>query len=193
MNIDEKLKMLYKISVKEAEEKKESTLNEINKEFETQCSNYKKRAEEKSEKKLKNEKFNIEQEVNKKITEVSIDTKKRLIEFRKELTKNIFENVLNKLNDYTNTEEYKEYLVNTIENAVNEFGSEIDVYVVENDKKYIDYIFDKTKIKPKISEEDFIGGTKISIKNKNIIVNNTLKLKFDDEKNSFNELKISIE
>lgn len=193
MNIDEKLKMLYKISVKEAEEKKESTLNEINKEFETQCSNYKKRAEEKSEKKLKNEKFNIEQEVNKKITEVSIDTKKRLIELRKELTKNIFENVLNKLNDYTNTEEYKEYLVNTIENAVNEFGSEIDVYVVENDKKYIDYIFDKTKIKPKISEEDFIGGTKISIKNKNIIVNNTLKLKFDDEKNSFNELKISIE
>lgn len=193
MNIDEKLKMLYKISVKEAEEKKESTLNEINKEFETQCSNYKKRAEEKSEKKLKNEKFNIEQEVNKKITEVSIDTKKRLIEFRKELTKNIFENVLNKLNDYTNTEEYKEYLVNTIENAVNEFGSEIDVYVVKNDKKYIDYIFDKTKIKPKISEEDFIGGTKISIKNKNIIVNNTLKLKFDDEKNSFNELKISIE
>lgn len=176
--------------MQEAERKNEKVLTEIKDRFKRACEDYEKKARRIEEEILLKEKYKAEQIKNKNITEAMKNEKKSLIELRNQSTEKIFSNVRKKVEDFVNSDKYEKYLINQIEGAKNMYGSDMEVFIINKDIKYKGVIFSATAIEVKISQENFIGGCKIIVTNKNIIIDNTIETKLIEAKTSFNIFKI---
>lgn len=120
-----------------------------------------------------------------------------ILQKRNEIADNIFNELEQKLIDFTKTEEYRGYferkLTEALEKAKNIVGDrdqEISILISGNDLKHIndriiEEYFRKEKVKTEVCDENIIGGCIINIKELRLKINNTLRAVVDKEREVF--------
>lgn len=105
---------------------------------------------------------------------------------RSVLKKQLFKEVEEKLSAYMKTEKYQDLLVKYIEKAVaySDRG-EMTIYVNPTDADKKAYLEEKTGFTLSISKEDFIGGIRAVIPERNILVDYAFKGALEREYQKF--------
>ena len=90
------------------------------------------------------------------------------------------------IHEYMKTEEYTELLVSYIKKAVTfAGGAATTLYINSSDADKKEYLEERTGMTLTISKEDFIGGVRAVIREKNILVDHAFKGAIEREYNKF--------
>ena len=111
------------------------------------------------------------------------NSRKELFIKRNEITQSVFDDVREKLKDFVNSDDYTQYLKRSAQQIAELFGdNDCVVYIKEQDSNKVDMI--KTIITDctvEFDESIELGGIKAYCKALNILADNTLDSKLDDE------------
>lgn len=188
MKTEEKLNEFKRLAVSEAENIRVKNLKHINIKIKEEASKGIKEAEALSKLKIDEEFHKSSQARNKELLEAKNLCKRKLIDLRKEYENNIFEHVERKLHEFTKTEQYVPYLISSIKKVLK---GGMDIYFVKQDMMHTKIIKEELNINILESDEDFIGGFKAIMPNKNMVIDNSFKSRLLEERERFNAFKIS--
>ena len=139
-----------------------------------------------SETRLKAEVTAGKQQLNLATTKAQLELKRELGKTQNELKKVLFEEVEELLYNYMKTEEYTELLVSYINKAVKYAdGTPAILYINPSDADKKEYLEERTGMTLTISREDFIGGVRAVIREKNILIDHAFKGAIEREYNKF--------
>jgi len=115
-----------------------------------------------------------------------MELKRELGKTQAELKKVLFEEVERLLLEYMKTEEYTELLVTYIKKAVKfADGAATTLYINPSDADKKEYLEERTGMTLTVSKEDFIGGVRAVIREKNILIDHAFKGAIEREYNKF--------
>lgn len=190
MNIEHKLEVFSKSTILEAKEIRDNMLKgfkrKLNEEYEAREQLEEKSAHERIQK-ATNE---LTQILNHDLTKYTSDMRKSLARERITLIEEIFENVMTKISEFRHTEQYNNYICDQIAKIRKQYGSEIKVYLSEEDSFLRERVRVRTGIDTYISEKSFIGGIRAVVKDGKLSVDKTFLSKLSAERESFNYLKL---
>ena len=139
-----------------------------------------------SETRIKAEETTGRQELNLATTKAQLELKRELGKTQAELKKVLFEEVEKLIHDYMKTKEYTELLVTYIHKAVRfADGAAVTLYINPSDADKKEYLEERTGMSLTISREDFIGGVRAVIREKNILIDHAFKGAIEREYNKF--------
>ena len=132
------------------------------------------------------EKTSVKQQLGMANSKAALELKRELGAAQKRLKKQLFKEVEEKLSAYMKTEKYRDLLVKYIEKAVaySDRG-EMTIYVNPTDADKKAYLEEKTGLTLSISKEDFIGGIRAVIPERNILVDYAFKGALEREYQKF--------
>ncbi|MBZ4645711.1 MAG: V/A-type H+/Na+-transporting ATPase subunit [Clostridiales bacterium] len=133
----------------------------------------------------------INKEKNEMISRASMESKKMLLQKREEIIDEIFSNIHQKVIEFIRTPGYLTFLSDSIKEGCKITGDgEIVVYINRTDVHLIDRIKENLGFNMEIQVEqtDIIGGCKIFNKTKNILVDNSLAAKIQQQREQFLEI-----
>ncbi|WP_198543808.1 V-type ATP synthase subunit E [Petroclostridium xylanilyticum] len=133
----------------------------------------------------------IHKEKNEMISRASMESKKMLLQKREEIIDEIFSNIHQKVIEFIRTPGYLTFLSDSIKEGCKITGDgEIVVYINRTDVHLIDRIKENLGFNMEIQVEqtDIIGGCKIFNKTKNILVDNSLAAKIQQQREQFLEI-----
>ena len=117
---------------------------------------------------------------------IDVELKRELSKTQKELKKELFQEVDEKVQEYMKTEDYKHLLVAYIEKAARFAGGEaMTIYINPTDADKKEYLEEHTGMTLTISKEDFIGGVRAVIHERNILIDRAFKGAIDNEYHKF--------
>ena len=126
------------------------------------------------------------QQLNMAMSKAQLELKREISATQFELKKELFQEVEEKLNDYMQTPQYQALLVTYIEKAARfADGKEMTIYLNPSDARWKDYLEEHTGMKLTISKEDFIGGVRAVIHERNILVDYAFKGALENESQKF--------
>ena len=194
MDLQAKLSGFYKTILREAESK---NLND----FIDDCENIKLEIKKffdelyrKDMEKINSEAIKLSNENNKIMSLKLFDARKKFLSERQNIKNCFFDELENKIRDFTKTSYYAEYMILGIKNF-DKKKYKFDDFIFEfaySDKDLLDDIKNSFVINYHyiFSNEDFIGGYRVYMNNKKIRVDKTLMKKLSDFKSEFNEFKL---
>jgi vacuolar-type H+-ATPase subunit E/Vma4 len=187
MKVNEKLAFFSKMAAQEAQAQRQEILTNIEERTNAAIDEITAEAEKQARKRLLSEKGKIEQQKNKEVISAITEAKKSAIDLRNSLVEELFESVAKKLREYTATDAYKAKLVSDVI-AYAEKYKLVRVYVMERDLSLFD--LNDNAIELIGLKEDFIGGFRILLPEKNAVLDLTYLTRLKEERDDFNELKI---
>lgn len=191
MEFDKKLEQFSNIVLREASEEKQRVLAEVKTKINEANKKTKEDIIKKAEYNLKLEIEKTIREKNETVSKKAIESRRIVIEKRKELLDKIYSSVTERLIEFTECSEYSNWIIEKIEKAKLDLNDiNVVVYISESDKKLLNTILEKTKVKLKLDESIKLGGCKIVSETQNMLVDNTLKNMLDEAFNNFNMLVI---
>lgn len=191
MEFDKKLEQFSNIVLREASEEKQRVLAEVKTKINEANKKTKEDIIKKAEHNLKLEIEKTIREKNETVSKKAIESRRIVIEKRKELLDKIYSSVTERLIEFTECSEYSNWIIEKIEKAKLDLNDiNVVVYISESDKKLLNTISEKTKVKLKLDESIKLGGCKIVSETQNMLVDNTLKNMLDEAFNNFNMLVI---
>ena len=116
-----------------------------------------------SETRVKAERVGAQQQLNMAMSKAQLELKRELSKTQKELKKKLFEEVREVVEEYMKTEEY--------------------INPTDADKK--EYLEEHTGMALTVSKEDFIGGVRAVIQEKNILIDHAFKGAIENEYRKF--------
>ena len=185
MDIENKLKNVedncINLAQKDADELKKATEKERDEKIADFISKYK----EELEMKLNKEMANLNKNYNHSIFTLKKEGQIKVENFKKSKIRELKNKILDKYNDYKNTEEYKYDLILRIKATMGKAGegSRFEIMVVENDyNNYIEMLKnDFVNIDIKQLSNDYIGGCIIFNKDKKMLIDNTIRTVLEEE------------
>lgn len=103
-----------------------------------------------------------------------------------DLKNQLFDEVKELLFAYMQTEEYLEYLTEHMKQAARFAGSQaVTIYINPTDLDKKDYLEDFTGMSVTISKEDFIGGIRAVIREKNVLMDYSFQAALEEEYEKF--------
>lgn len=190
--VEEKLENFTRTVMMEATEKRKKILQ--------QAEEYKERVLEKKElefleqayETIQKEIRKVQKEKHEMISRAIIERKRALFQKREEIVEEVFDNLARKINAFQQTDEYKQYLLKSIEEGMMTVGEgEIIVYLNHSDIHFADTFKEKLgkkfgkSITIKEEQYDMIGGCRVLNKTKNILVDLSFKSKIQHQKDQF--------
>jgi len=159
---------------------------------------------EEAYRKIQAGKSKIIQEVNKNISKVKLEGKKELIIKRNEIIEEVFNNIIIRIKEFIDSDNYYEWLFNKIKGSVKTIADDNDILININktDEKHVndlendlnDYFKTKQIKVCIIPDNDIIGGAVILGKSKNFLINISIKEKMKDVKGQFlKQSKMTVE
>lgn len=124
--------------------------------------------------KSKAETEHVRREVNKALSSEQITLKRNWSLKQNELKETLFAEVKNRVQQFTATPEYQDYLCRRIREA-KDFAEddEILIFLSSNDKELLDSLTARTGCPLQVSSENFLGGIRAEIPAKNILIDNS--------------------
>lgn len=186
MTTEEKLQAFMNASLKQAREEANRKLKEyedyIQKQFEDHCQE----ATEKVESNLKIEKEELIRKCNKDFSMEQLKISRKLHQKQKIIKEALFDEVTYALHQFMDTPDYLKLLGQQI-NQGKAFagGREMIVYLDPSDESKISALEMETHAMILLSEESFLGGCKIKLPEKNIMMDFSLKTKLEQAKEAF--------
>ena len=185
MDIEKKLKNVedncINLAQKDADELKKATEKERDEKIADFISKYK----EELEMKLNKEMANLNKNYNHSIFTLKKEGQIKVENFKKSKIRELKNKILDKYNDYKNTEEYKYDLISRIKATMGKAGegSRFEIMVVENDyNNYIEMLKNEfVNIDIKQLSNDYIGGCIIFNKDKKMLIDNTIRTVLEEE------------
>jgi len=184
LNIAEakKLKEFEEIAIEKAKKQRAQYLRELNKDIKNEAQKVISAAQSQSEVYVDNLLTFLIMEKNKEIAGEKMRLKRELADLRKEHEDKIFSAVKEKLDEFVLSPHYGAYLAEGIRRMLrysNRFLlNKPDMVYKENFERTL-YV----EVLP--SEEDFYGGFKAVTSNKNIVIDNSFKVKLDALREAF--------
>ena len=189
MNIEQKLEFFSKATILEAKEIRDNMLKAFKRKLNEDYEAMAQIEEQKAHENIKSLTHALEQKLNKELIEHTNTMRKSLAQERIALIETIFENVLLKINEFRYTQKYNDYICDQIAEIINQYGSDIKIYLSQEDLFLIDNIRVKTGMDTYIDEKSFIGGVRAVVKDGKISVDKTLLSRLSAERELFNHLK----
>ena len=180
-NLTEKLNTFTSLVLKDAEQKREKLLENVQKE-------YSERIDAKENELLQGAYENIQQNIqsaqksaNERVLHAELDSKKKLIMRREEIIDDVMKLSRAKIVEFIESDKYEEWLLSKIEKALFEVGKgSKTIYISSDDIKL------KEKITVEASgEKDFLGGAKILNTDRKVAVDYSFKEMLSEEKQKF--------
>lgn len=175
-NIDKKIdkieKSCYELARKELKELKEE--NNINSEqiISEKIENYKQELSKKYEYELSK----IIREYNRNIFDFEMGEKVKINNFKSSLIEKLTKKIINKFQDFIQSDEYRTYLFSNLENLLGKFNSKSIIYLTDNDYyKFNNDIQNKFETIVKKMDNENIGGFIVINENEKISIDNTIK------------------
>ena len=132
-----------------------------------------------SETRVKAERVGAQQQLNMAMSKAQLELKRELSKTQKELKKELFE-------EYMKTEEYPRLLISYIEKAARfAGGAAMTIYINPTDADKKEYLEEHTGMALTVSKEDFIGGVRAVIQEKNILIDHAFKGAIENEYRKF--------
>lgn len=174
MTIDEKLQHFYEVSLEEAKEDAAQAIQEHKKHLAQKLEEHKQAGRQNAEAEIKAETGHVHREVNKALSAEQITLKRDWSRKQGELKEALFAEVKTKIQEFITTAEYDEYLCRRITEAV-KFAEddEIQIFLSSGDKDKVNALAEKTGVPLQVSDEDFLGGIRAEIPQKNILIDNS--------------------
>lgn len=186
MTLEEKLSHLQASAMEEARGQGNAIIRQhedsLNRVFDQHCAE----ASKQSETRIKAETTTARQQLNMATSKAQLELKRELGKIHDELKKNLFLEVIQLVNEYMQTEEYKRLLVAHIEKAVKfANGESMTIYINPSDTDKKEYLEEHTGMALTISREDFIGGVRAVVTDRNILIDHAFKGAIDSEYQKF--------
>lgn len=140
---------------------------------------------------------NIHKEKNEIISRSIMDSKRKILKTRDDIIKSVFEDAEGKLVEFTEKEEYLDYLIKMIKEGIGNIGDgDRVIYISYTDEKYLKRLnreFDN-KVILEDKNQKMIGGCKIYNKSNNLFLDDSFSSKLYEEKETFlHKCKLEIE
>ncbi len=186
MTLEEKLAHLQASSMEAARAEGNAIIDNYRDALEKVFKDHKEEMRWQSETRVKAEQSNARQMLNQASVRTQLELKKKTGKVQVELKDKIFEEVHALVQDFMQTKDYEDYLVNSIRKAT-EFapGEETTIYITPSDEKRLSALENATGARLTVSTEDFIGGTRAVIRERNILIDNSFKTQLRNEYDKF--------
>lgn len=186
MTIEEKMEHFKNISLENASNKSNDVLTAYKQSLDEQYAKHIETATIEAKSVEEARINNVKLEAKRALARSQSEIKRDITLKQNKMKSDIFSQVVDKLNDFKKTDEYKALLVKQIESVNNEFPDvDITFYIDSEDTNLLEYLKEITHSTIEISQTSFIGGTKAIIIEKNILVDNTFKSKLSEEQENF--------
>ena len=186
MTIEEKMERLQSAAMTEARAQGNAIIEQHRKALENVYEQHKEEAKRQAEIRIKAEQVNIKHQQNMATSKAQLDMKQRLGKTQKKLKKKIFEEVDELLSEYMKTEEYKHLLVEYIEKAAAfADGASMTIYINPTDADKKAFLEEHIGVNVTVSKEDFIGGIRTVVHERNILIDHAFKGAIEREYQKF--------
>lgn len=186
MTIEEKIARIQSAAMMEARSQGNAIIERHRTALEHVYEQHKGEAQKQAEIRIKAEQANMKNQLNMSASKAQLDLKRQLGTTQKRLKKELFLEVSQILEEYMKTEEYRHLLVEYIEKGA-EFakGAEMTIYINPTDADKKDFLEEHTGMEVTISKEDFIGGVRTVIHERNILIDHAFKGALEREYQKF--------
>jgi len=192
MNIQNKTENFKKMVLKEAEKERDRILNEVESLLKERSQGDENAALNEAYKSIQAAVAASDKYKNGVVSKAHEETSKKLLTRRDEIISEIFDLVLKKLLDFSETSEYKDWLLKRLEKALSlSNGNPVTAYVTNKDLRFRDALIENGAQNVLESSQDILGGAVFIIENKGIIANYSFKLALIEAKEGFHEIKIT--
>ena len=186
MNINDKLQHFMEVSMNSAMLKKASLVAEYKEGLDIQFENHKDDAVKKYQVQEKTSIESIRREYSKDFSMQQQHIRRKLTHKKDDLKELLFNEVQQMLEDYFQTEDYKNLLINEIcASAEISSSEELTIYIDPLDADIKDYLESKTGVVISISEYSFGRGMRAIIPSRNILVENSFNYKINEIKSDY--------
>ena len=115
-----------------------------------------------------------------------LELKRKQSKIQLTLKDKIFEEALDLLHEYMKTEAYEDFLVTCIQKALTfANGGHTLIYINPSDEEIKSSLEDATGVRLLTSNENFIGGVRTVIRDRNILIDNSFKTQLRNEYERF--------
>ena len=188
MTVEEKLAFFSRIAIQEAKQEQANITADIDQRMNELVLSVTQDAQKQAGVRLLKESSKIEQNKNKEINSAAAESKKTIIKVRGSLIDALFEEAANEIRKFTQTDDYKKRLIEDICELAGKF-SHVKVYLMDRDLQVSEKLTENCEcINVK---DDFIGGFKILIPERNALMDQTYISRLKDSRADFNALKIN--
>ena len=186
MTFEEKIERLRATSMEAARTKSNRIIEAHSNALEKWLSEYKESALKQSSSNIKSETTRAKHELNRRRTTTQLAFKREQGKYQSELKSKLFDEVQTLLDEYMHTQDYTALLVSYIQKAL-EFASPDPVifYINPSDADKKEFLEKQTNTSLIISSEDFIGGVRAVLKERNILIDYSFQSALTREQENF--------
>ncbi len=186
MTIQEKTEHLKDAAMLEARMQANAIIDQHRKALENINEQHRAEAVRQFETRIKAEQTSAKQQLSMASSKAQLDLKRELGKTQKKFKKKLFQEVSERLDEYMQTEDYKKLLVEYIEKAAKfANGEAMTIYINPSDEDKKKYLEEHTGMTLTVSKEDFIGGLRVVIHKRNILIDYAFKGAVDREYHKF--------
>lgn len=186
MTLQEKTAHLQNAAMTEARAQGNAIIEQHRTALESVFEQHKAEATRQSETRIKAETTNMKQQLNMAMSKAQLELKRELSKTQHELKKELFQEVKQLVQEYMLTEDYKRLLVEYIEKAAGYAnGDAMTIYINPTDEDKKAYLEEHTGMTLTVSKEDFIGGVRAVIHERNILIDHAFKGAIEREYQKF--------
>ena len=177
MTLEEKIAHLQATSMEEARAEGNAIIDSYREALQKVFDDHKEEAMLQSETRIKAETVNARQQINQASAKAQLELKRRQSKIQLELKDKVFEEACALVQDY---------MLKCIRKAVAfADGDQMTIYINPSDENRRSGLEDASRVQLTVSSEDFIGGIRAVIRERNILIDNSFKTQLRNEYDSF--------
>ncbi len=186
MTLEEKIAHLQATSMEEARAQGNAIIDSYRDALEKVLQDHKSEAKRQSETRIKAESVNARQQLNQSLAKAQLDLKRQQSRIQQDLKDKIFKETMGLVHDYMQSDAYPDFLIRCIQDAL-QFanGASMTIYINPTDEALKSTLETATGTQLTISTEDFIGGVRCVIRDRNILIDHSFKTQLRDEYDKF--------
>ena len=186
LTIEEKILHLRVAAMEEARAEGNAIMQQHEEALRNLAGQHKEEAIRQSETRIKAEGVSARQQLNMAMSKAQLEMKREIGAMHRDLKKQLFREVEEKLQEFMRTEEYRDLLVKYIEKSA-QFadGEEMTIYINPTDAGMKTYLEEHTGMELTVSKEDFVGGVRAVSHKRNILIDHAYKGALESEYHKF--------
>lgn len=186
MTLEEKITHLQSVSMEQARSEGNAIIDSHREVLDKLFEDHKAEALRQAETRIKAETINAKQKLNQATARSQIDIKRRYGQVQAELKDKLFEEVNQLVLDFMQTEQYDDYLICCIKEAIRFAGNDcVTIYINPSDESKISDLRDATGVQLSVSAIDFIGGVRSVIRSRNVLIDHSFQTAIKNEYDKF--------
>lgn len=182
MQIGEKLEVFRDFTLEVARENGSWIKEEYEETCRRELEEFRKNKQAEMERKIQMEERSMRRQMNSRVSGEMLRQKHILDECKRQWKEKLMQEVQILLEEYLNTDNYKDYLIAKIQMAEKVAGKEpMIIYINKSDKDKKAELEEKTGVELTLSETDFVGGIRAIIRSRNMLIDESFLTRLEQE------------